>query len=343
MSRPVRVLVVDDAAFMRRTLVKILGVADDIEVVAEAKNGVEAVARFNELRPDVVCLDVDMPEMDGVTALKHFMATRPSPVIVISSMTDRANIPFDLFRLGVIEFFPKPSAVDGDLEESTQQLIYLIRNSRRIRVENLARVSIQPRKGPGLRRGDLPHVLVMAGLVGSLGSFIRVLSLLPHDAARGFGMLCMVPVHRAIASSFLDSVSRFFGWDTRWLHDSEKLEAGKVCMVPINSAVEFPSRDRCVRVGSSESPLDGLFAQSGDALGSRCTLILLAGTDPQGVSGLERAFAKGAQCYLQDPRTALFSAWAPELPAGVELLDLEAMVSEIKDRVLTGEAGVKRR
>ena len=128
MTDTVRVLVVDDAAFMRRALIKLLRQAPDVEVVGEARNGIEAIRLFATTRPDVICLDVDMPEMDGITALKHFMATRPTPVIVVSSMTDRDNVPFELFRLGVIDFFPKPSSLVGAVEEQTRLLVYLIKN-----------------------------------------------------------------------------------------------------------------------------------------------------------------------------------------------------------------------
>jgi two-component system chemotaxis response regulator CheB len=343
MSDVTRVLVVDDAAFMRRTLIKILRTSAEVEVVGEARNGVEAVTMFNELRPDVVCLDVDMPQMDGVTALKHFMATRPTPVIVISSMTDRADIPFELFRLGVIEFFPKPSAIEGDLEKNTQQLLYLIKNSRDVRVQNLARVPLQPRKAPGLRRSDLPHVVVMAGLVGSIGSFIKFLSLLPHDAAHGFGMMCMVPIHRAIAGSFLESVGRYFGWETRWLTSSDDLCAGRVCMIPPGTRVKVKEDDSCEAIGPSDTALDELFAGSGVAMGSRCSLILLAGTEPQGGDGLASAYEAGAQCYVQDPRTALFTAWVPGTPVEVPTYDLEAVVDLIADRVLGQKTGAQSR
>jgi two-component system, chemotaxis family, protein-glutamate methylesterase/glutaminase len=341
-TESVKVLVVDDAAFMRSTLVKLLRQASDIEVVGEARNGREAVELFSATRPDVVCLDIDMPEMDGITALKHFMATRPTPVVVVSSMTDRDDVPFELFRLGVIDFLPKPSSLVGAVEGQTRLLLYVVRNARRIRVENLSRVALQPAAGAAAPTAQPGHLLVVAGALGSVGALVRLVSLL-RDGAGELALVCMVPIHDAIAASFRESLARLFGWSTEWLDASLSLDAGKVCLVKPGSRLVVSAQTIARLDGKSEESLDALFAAAGSAMGNRATIVLLAGNESEGSEGLAAAHAHGAHCFVQDPRTALFSSFRPEVPPGVAVLDLESVAATIleharPDRAAPGEA-----
>ncbi len=330
MSENVKVLVVDDGAFMRSTLVKLLRQAPDIEVVGEARNGREAVEQFSALRPDVVCLDIDMPEMDGITALKHFMATRPTPVVVVSSMTDRDNVPFELFRLGVIDFFPKPSSLIGEVEAQTRLLLYVVRNARHIRVDNLSRVPLQAaaaQVSDGTRPG---HLLVIAGALGSVGALVRFVSLLRPGSAE-LALVCMVPIHDAIASSFRESLARLFGWNTEWLEASLTLKAGTVCLVRPGSQLAMSAQTIARLDGGSDNSLDALFSAAGSAMGDRATMVLLAGHDVEGSEGIAGANARGARCFVQDPRTALFATWQPAVPEGVAVLSLETVAATILD------------
>jgi len=84
---PIRVLIVDDSAFMRNALGKMLASDPDIEVVGIARDGVEALEKVALLKPDLVTMDVEMPRMDGIEALRRIMATSPLPVIMVSSLT----------------------------------------------------------------------------------------------------------------------------------------------------------------------------------------------------------------------------------------------------------------
>jgi len=339
MTEAVRVLVVDDAAFMRRTLVKLLRQDPNVVVVGEARNGREAIDLFNATRPDVICLDVDMPEMDGMTALKHFMSTRPTPIVVVSSMTDRENVPFELFRLGAIDFFPKPSSLVGAVEDQTRLLLYLIRNARNVQVDNLLRVPLYPTCVSGVVSDGLRHLLVIGGALGSVGALIRFLALLPPRTHDGVGMLCMVPLQDAIGASFQNSLSALFGWETRWLDESLTLRGGQVCLVNPRSRIRISGRTNLELQGETEHALDELFSAVGAELGSEATVILLAGSEPHGVAGLSSAASAGSHCFVQDPKTALFSTWQPEVPEGVVLLDLESVAATVLGCLSRSAAG----
>ena len=107
-ANPVRVLVVDDSAFMRKSLTTMLEEGKQIQVVGVARNGEEAVQQVQQLKPDVVTMDVEMPGMTGLQALQQIMAKNPVPVIMVSSVTvEGAQETLQALEWGAVDFIPK--------------------------------------------------------------------------------------------------------------------------------------------------------------------------------------------------------------------------------------------
>lgn len=108
----IRVLVVDDSAFMRKVITDMIHLQKEIEVIDTAKNGQEAIEKINKLNPDVVTLDIEMPVMDGLTALEKIMESNPLPIIMLSSLTkEGADATIRSLELGAVDFITKPSSV----------------------------------------------------------------------------------------------------------------------------------------------------------------------------------------------------------------------------------------
>src|SRR6188508_98174 len=129
---PLRVLVVDDSAFNRRSISDILTTDPNIEVVGKAADGEEALRLAASLRPDVITLDLEMPRMDGFTFLRILMARQPTPVIVISSYSNKENV-FKALELGAIDFVAKPDrqfAPDGPIRREILSKVLLVRHLR---------------------------------------------------------------------------------------------------------------------------------------------------------------------------------------------------------------------
>src|SRR3954466_9775471 len=106
----IRVLVVDDSAFMRRVISEAIASEADLELAGVAINGLDALLKVEQLQPDVVTLDVEMPEMDGLTALRHLMVRYPRPVVMLSSMTQAGAITtIRALTIGAVDFVAKPS------------------------------------------------------------------------------------------------------------------------------------------------------------------------------------------------------------------------------------------
>lgn len=135
----IRVLVCDDSAFMRYVISKELSADPSIEVVGTARDGLEALEKVAQLKPNVVTMDLEMPRMDGLTALDRLMREDPLPVILLSSLTQEgASVTIRGLELGAVDFEPKPSAVQATASESTwQQLIAKIKHAGGLDVRRL--------------------------------------------------------------------------------------------------------------------------------------------------------------------------------------------------------------
>jgi two-component system chemotaxis response regulator CheB len=134
-SGPVKVMVVDDSAFMRFAIAQHLNEHPDIKVIGSARNGHEALKLIPELEPDVITLDVEMPQMDGLTTLRQIMSNFPRPVIMFSSLThEGAAETIQALMLGAVDFIPKP-ANQTDIRQVIKDMIAKITCAAKARVK----------------------------------------------------------------------------------------------------------------------------------------------------------------------------------------------------------------
>src|SRR5258708_20173875 len=137
---PMRVLVVDDSAFMRRIISEAIRAEPDMEVAGQAINGLDALLKVEQEQPDVVTLDVEMPDMDGLTALRHIMNRYPRPVIMLSSLTQAGAITtIRALTIGAVDFVAKPSgSISLDFHRVREEVIQKIRTAAHARIHPVA-------------------------------------------------------------------------------------------------------------------------------------------------------------------------------------------------------------
>src|SRR5690348_17840189 len=135
-----RVLVVDDSAFMRKVLESIFNADEQLTVIGHAKDGREAIALAESLKPDVITMDLNMPHMDGLQATAQIMTTNPRPIVIVSSESkEGADSTLKALELGAIDFVPKPSSgVDLDMQSVREDLLRKVRMSAKVRVVRTA-------------------------------------------------------------------------------------------------------------------------------------------------------------------------------------------------------------
>src|SRR3984885_9834812 len=135
-NKKFRVLIVDDSAFMRKVLETIFAGDDQLQVVGHAKDGREAVALAESLKPDVITMDINMPHVDGLQATAEIMTTNPRPIVVVSSESRQgAASTLRALELGAIEFVAKPSSgIDLDMHSVREDLLRKVRLAAKVRV-----------------------------------------------------------------------------------------------------------------------------------------------------------------------------------------------------------------
>lgn len=208
------VLVVDDSALMRRAIKGILGETGEFEVHT-ARNGVDALEQLTRLRPDVVTLDVNMPEMDGLSCLAQIMEQQPTPVVMVSSLTEsNALVTLEALELGAVDYVPKPGGtVSLNIDEVATELVSKVRNAalaRLTRTRGLsARIRAQawqaavPARPVGRETAAEPTELVLLG--SSTGGPALLSEILPRLPAT---LSAPVVVAQHIPASFTAALAR---------------------------------------------------------------------------------------------------------------------------------------
>jgi two-component system chemotaxis response regulator CheB len=188
MKTTIRVLVADDSALMRNLISRLLGKAPDIVVAATARDGEDAVQKTMQLKPDVVTMDINMPKLDGISALQMILAEKICPVIMLSSLTQQGAVEtFECLALGAFDFVGKPDGtVSANLDAIAEELIAKIRAAaaagapKRPRPKPAASPPLQSVTRPNLRPSNLPSSEMRAIAIGiSTGGPATISTFLP--------------------------------------------------------------------------------------------------------------------------------------------------------------------
>jgi two-component system chemotaxis response regulator CheB len=337
----IRVLVVDDSAFVRRALSRILGAAEDIEVVGAARDGLEAVELASRLRPDVVTLDVLMPRMGGLEALERLMAERPVPVLLVSSLThEGADVTLRGLELGALDFIDKGSVGRMDLASLGPFLIE--------RVRALAGARVRPRSAPpppapaprgtGRRRG-LAEVVVIATSTGGPPALAAVIPQLP--ATLRSSLLVVQHMPAGFTKPLAERLAARSALPVREAEDGESVAAGQVLIAPAGIHMKVHKRGERGRVVLDEEPRDTLHRPSADVLmtavarvyGPRALGIVLTGMGADGVEGLRAIRAAGGRTLAESEASCVVYGM-PRAAVEAGVVDRTLPLAEIVDEIV---------
>jgi len=179
-GEPIRVLVADDSSFMRRLITSVLESDPGIAVVGHAKHGREALALVKELKPQVVTMDVEMPEMNGIDALRQIMIECPTPTVMLSSLTQQGAVTtMECLELGAVDFVGKPSgSLSFSLDSVTDELVAKVKMAASARLSRFA----GPRVSRPMSRGIVRKGVVFIGSsTGGPKALLSVIPALPGD------------------------------------------------------------------------------------------------------------------------------------------------------------------
>lgn len=319
MSERVRVLVVDDSALMRKLIPAILSRDPSIEVVGTAMDGAFALKKIDELQPDVITLDLEMPRMDGMETLRLIMRRAPLPVILFSTHSkEGAYSTFKALALGAIDFVAKPTdAAAGHLDAIAEQLIEKVKvakraGGRRIASPVVAEQPVEAKKGT---RSPLPpsRIIAIGISTGGPNALQFVLSQIPADFAATFVVVQHMP--EGFTEMFAKRLDECCALDVQEAKSGDLLHAGRVLICPGNRHMmvrRMPRGDMAVLsdgppVNGHRPSADVLFHSVAQEFGLTAVGVIMTGMGEDGAEGLGAIKNAGGMTIAQSEDTCVVS------------------------------------
>jgi two-component system chemotaxis response regulator CheB len=335
MTRP-RVLVVDDSAFARTVLARLMRASGQIDVIATARDGVDALDRIHALDPDVITLDLTMPNVDGLGVLRA-LAGRPRPrVIVVSISTIDSDVGAEALTLGAIELIAKPTALANDrLHEIGDQLIATV-----LAAASGAPVPLPPSAIVAPRIGLAAELIMIGTSTGGPQALTRLISALPGTLGAPLAMVLHIPPgYTASLAARLDKISAL---EVREAEDGLELRPGRAVLARggMHLWIERSGSALVARLGAATGrqftpSVDELFETGVAAVGARALGVVLTGMGDDGLVGARKIAAAGGALLTEASSTCVvYGMPRCVYEAGLGAVDvpLDLMAEEITKR-----------
>jgi len=307
----IRVLVVDDSALMRKLISSLLGKDPELEVIATAIDGCFALTKVEQLTPDVVTLDVDMPRMDGLTALSEMVSKHNVPVIMLSSLTTRgAALTMQALEKGAVDFVCKPSTT-ARLPEMADELVSKIKAAARTNVLALSRA---PQAGAPVKKKvrsakqgrGLDRVVAIGASSGGPHALRHLLPRIPADLDAGIVIVQHMPESfTAMLAHWLNEICEL---EVKEAEPGDLALPGKALIAPGSMHMKVrKSPAGCevlleagALVNGHKPSVDVLFRSVAEEYGSLATGIIMTGMGSDGAQGLGQIKDAGGHTVAQD-------------------------------------------
>ena len=316
----IRVMVVDDSALMRKLVSDILMKDPELEVVSTAMDGLYALNKIPRSHPDVITLDLDMPRMDGLTALRHIVHDYRIPVILVSSLTTKGgHLTLDGLALGAVDFVTKPKeAISVHIHDVAEELIQKVKAAGRAAVSKIRIQDIQtslrvpfPTVQKVNNRGPLKTIVAIGISTGGPNAISTFLPRLTENFPAPILIVQHMP--EGFTELFANRLDQICKIRVKEAHDGDQLTAGTAYIAPGNKHLKV------ARVGNngvtvlSSSPLvnghrpsaDVLFNSVSEAYGADSVGIIMTGMGEDGARGLGSLMASGAYTIAQNEETCV--------------------------------------
>lgn len=364
-TKKVRVLVVDDSAFMRKVLETIFNSDPQFQVIAHAKDGREAVALAESLKPDVITMDINMPRVDGLQATAQIMTTNPRPIVVVSSESkEGAASTLKALELGAIEFVAKPSsAIDLDMQSVKEELLRKVRMAAKVRVvrtasrfastlqasnTRAATVSAAAKSDTGSKAQSASSldvrfpVVVLAASTGGPATVMRLAPGFTRDFPAAIILVQHMPA--AFTSQYAAQLAEFTEIRVKEADSNESLQAGTLYICPGGQHLRLSSSGRISldattgRINGYLPNIDVTMESVASYAGAMSIGAVLTGMGNDGAAGARAIKKVGGLVLAQDEATSvIFGMPAEAIKIGVvdQVLSIDDIYAAIEKRVLS--------
>jgi two-component system chemotaxis response regulator CheB len=354
---PVRVLVVDDSSFIRRRLTEIISNDKHLEVIGTAADGKEAIRQVEKLKPDVVTMDIEMPVMDGITAVRKIMQSHPLPILMFSSLsTEGAKATLDALDAGATDFLPKRmDDISEDRESAKRQLCARIRliAARGLKKAILAPSAAAKAKTKTAKAAPVEHpeakphhgkyrLVVLGTSTGGPVALQQVLTGLPGSFPLPILLVQHMPAN--FTPAFAERLNKLCAINVKEAVDGDRLEKGWAYLAPGGQQMllEEQRGHSIIRIVDSQPEqtyrpsVDITFGSAARLFGADVLAVVMTGMGADGREGARLLKRKGSSVWTQDRETSIiYGMPAAVAEAGLadKVLALDAIGPALMDAV----------
>lgn len=334
-SYPIKVLVVDDSAFIRVLLTEVLDSDDDIRVIASASDPLDAREKIKKYNPDVITLDVEMPKMDGLTFLRKIMRLRPMPVVMFSTLTQKgADITFEALRIGAVDFVPKPTKdIKNNLDSLREELIEKVKCAAISNI-GIKDTSLRGEKSP-ISMGESAKDVDLIAMGASTGGTEAILSVIRRMPTNCPPIVLAQHIPDVFSTSFANRLDSEVALKAQEVRETTVLQSGHAYLAPGHKHMMIKKRSGQLWAVMDDGPpvnrhkpsVDVLFNSITQIDNIKCLAALLTGMGRDGAEGLLNLKEFGAYTIAQDERSSV--VWG--MPGAAVELDAASAVVSLND------------
>lgn len=359
-NKKFRVLIVDDSAFMRKVLENIFNADDQLQVAGHAKDGREAVALAESLKPDIITMDINMPHMDGLQATAQIMTTNPRPIVIVSSESkEGAASTLKALELGAIEFVAKPSSgIDLDMQSVKEELLRKVRMAAKVRVVRTASrlaLTVQGTNGsaapakqpPAVRTAPvIPAdqrfpVVVLGASTGGPATVMRLAPGFTRDFPAAVFLVQHMPA--SFTTQYAAQLAEFTSIRVKEAETNETVQPGTLYICPGAQHLRVTPTGR-IQLDSTSGRINGYLPNIDVTMetvaayaGAMSIGVVLTGMGNDGASGAKAIKSAGGMVLAQDEATSVIfgmPAEAIKLAAVDRVLPIDDIYAAIEKRVI---------
>ena len=312
----IRVLIVDDSAYSRQTIKKMLETDSHVEVAGVASDGLDAMSKAIRLKPDLITLDLEMPEMDGFTFLRWLMKTRPTPVIIVSSFSDSKTV-FKALELGAADFITKPPKISSpEYQNMVRDLLNKVKGMKSLRLDRLSKnLGLSEYEEPkqftaGMTDFNIEAVAIGAS-TGGPSALNIILTKLPADFPAGIAISQHMP--KGFTASFAERLNGICKIRIKEAQEGDELQIGTALICPGGYHLVFRKRGKRV-VATLRDPkssdryvpsVDAMMSSIADIYEKKSMGIVLTGMGNDGTAGMLDIQKVGGYTIVESEETAV--------------------------------------
>lgn len=331
----INVLVVDDSILMQKVICNILKKDQSISVIGTAKNGEEALVRIADLHPDVVTMDIEMPKMDGLTAVQKIMDTIPLPIVMISALTQReANITLKALEFGAVDFVPKPSgSISLDMDSVEEELLSKVKTAASANVKRIKRLTVE-RVLPHRKFED--KVICIAASTDGPPAVTHLLRNLPNDSPP---ILVVQHMPKDVTKLFAQRLNEACKFQVKEAEDGDTIHEGLALIAPGGFHMVITkngkiSLNREPKVNFVRPSADVMMISTANVYGIKNVGVVLTGMGMDGANGLKVIKEKGGKTIAQNQETSVVFGM-PNMAIKTGCVDVVAPLECIPEEIIS--------